>query len=69
MVDKKNVLNKKVNSLMKDLSSIKKTMDSLGGFKGVMKKEIRPFGNSCHIILPKEFLNKRANVIITGEVF
>jgi len=30
----------------------------------ILEKEIKPFGNASHIILPKEFANKKAKVII-----
>ena len=30
----------------------------------ILEREIKPFGNASHIILPKEFANKIAKVII-----
>jgi len=36
--------------------------------ESVLEKEIKLFGNASHIILPKEFANKQATVIIrTGN--
>ena len=33
----------------------------------ITNQEIKPFGNSSHIILPKEYANKKATVIITTK--
>lgn len=66
MVNKEEkILDKKVKSLVSNLSSIQRTMESLGTIKNILKKDIKAFGNGCHIILPKEFLNKKAKVIIS----
>ena len=32
--------------------------------ESVFEKEVKPFGNASHIILPKEYADKRATVII-----
>ena len=61
----KRILNKKVKSLVSDLSSIQKTMESFDVIKNILKKDIKAFGNGCNIILPKEYLNKKAKVIIS----
>ena len=63
--EEKKVLNEKFNSLVKDFSNMKKTMDSLDSIKTIIQKEVKAFGNGCHVVLPKEFLNKKAKVIIT----
>ncbi|MGD9276137.1 MAG: DUF2080 family transposase-associated protein [Candidatus Pacearchaeota archaeon] len=65
MADSKKILNEKVNSIVKDLSSIEKTMESLNSIKKIIQKDVKAFGNGCHVVLPKEFLNKKAKVIIT----
>ena len=65
MNNEKKIMEKKIDSLAKDLSRIKKTMESIGGVKKIIKKDVKPFGNGCHVVLPKEFLNKKARVIIS----
>ena len=61
-------LNKKekdqINELVKGIIAIKKSMRNLGIPEGILEKEVKPFGNASHIILPKEYTSKKAKIII-----
>ncbi|HLC57203.1 MAG TPA: DUF2080 family transposase-associated protein [Candidatus Nanoarchaeia archaeon] len=52
-------------SLERNLKGIVENMKKLGIPEEVIEKEIKPFGNASHIILPKEYENKKAKVIIS----
>ncbi len=62
-------LNKKekeyLNELVKSIIAIKKLMKTLEIPEEILEKEIKPFGNASHIILPKEYTSKKAKVIVT----
>ncbi len=62
-------LNKKekdrINELVKSIISIKKLMKTLGVPEEILEKEVKPFGNASHIILPKEYTSKKARIIIS----
>ena len=55
---------KKIKDLIKSIQMINDLMKSLNIPQGVLEKEVKPFGNASHIILPKEYTNKKAKVII-----
>jgi len=61
-------LNKKekdqISELVKCIIAIKKSMRTLGIPEEILEKEVKPFGNASHIILPKEYTNKKARIII-----
>ena len=50
-----------VDTLMKQLNAEMKKLDIP---EEILDREIKPFGNASHIILPKEYSNKKAKVII-----
>ncbi|OGJ17895.1 hypothetical protein A3K73_07780 [Candidatus Pacearchaeota archaeon RBG_13_36_9] len=54
-----------VNELVKSIIAIKKSMKSLGIPEEILEKEVKPFGNASHIILPKEYTRKKARVILS----
>lgn len=56
--------NEKINELIRSIISINNLMKSLNIPKEVLEKEIKPFGNASHIILPKEYTSKKARIII-----
>ena len=35
----------------------------------IIEKDVVPFGNSAHIILPKEYLNRKLRIIIPDSVY
>ena len=55
---------KKINELVKNLVVINNIMKTLNVPEEVLEKEIKPFGNASHIILPKEYTRKKAKVIV-----
>ncbi len=55
---------KKIDELIKSLIIINNAMKALDVPQEIIEKEIKPFGNASHIILPKEYNNKKAKVII-----
>ena len=55
---------KLTNNLVESMKKIKQDMKALDIPEEVLDREIKPFGNASHIILPKEFANKKAKVII-----
>jgi putative transposon-encoded protein len=50
--------------LTQGLEQIRKAMKELDLPEDVLEKEIKPFGNASHIILPKEYANNKAKIII-----
>ncbi len=54
----------KINELIKSLVAINSLLKSLNIPQEILEKEIKPFGNASHIILPKEYTSKKAWVII-----
>lgn len=54
----------KINELVKEIKIINSIMKSLNIPEEILDKEIKPFGNASHIILPKDYTNKKAKVII-----
>lgn len=55
---------KKIERLKTCLKTMDETMEQLNSTEGVIEKEIKPFGNSSHMILPKKYQNKKASIII-----
>jgi putative transposon-encoded protein len=55
---------KEINELAKKITEINKLMKLLNVPQDILEKEIKPFGNASHIILPKEYKSKTAKVII-----
>jgi|GEM_PF-2815826 len=55
---------KKISKLVKSLIAIKSIMKTLDVPEEVLEREIKPFGNASHIILPKEYTSKKAKVIV-----
>jgi putative transposon-encoded protein len=62
--DKFQKVEKIVKKLNEGLNSIRKAMKELEIPEQVLEKDIKPFGNASHIILPKEYSNNKAKVII-----
>ena len=54
----------KIGILIGQIEKIKEEIDTLGIPKKIIEKEIRSFGNGGHVVLPKEFVNKKAKIII-----
>ena len=54
-----------LEQLQKDVKNVYENMRKLVP-ETITNQEIKPFGNSSHIILPKEYANKKATVIITS---
>lgn len=52
-------LEKLQSDVMKAYESMKKILP-----ESITEREIKPFGNASHIILPKEYAYKKAKVII-----
>jgi len=68
---KRIVLNSKelrinLEKLQEDVKNAYVTMRKLLP-ESVSEREIKPFGNASHIILPKEHANKKATVIIRNS--
>ncbi len=55
---------RKINELIKSIMIIKSIMKTLNIPEEVLEKEIKPFGNASHIILPKEYTSKKAKIIV-----
>jgi len=55
---------KRLNELTKSIKTINSLLKSLNVPEKILEREIKPFGNAGHIILPKDLTNKRAKVII-----
>jgi len=55
---------KLAKNLNEGIKNIQEVMKKLEIPEEVTEKEIKPFGNASHIILPKEYANKKAIVII-----
>ena len=64
-MNNKKEIKKKFNLIVENISSVNKTIESLGIIPDVVDKKVKAFGNGCHVVLPKEFLNKKARVVIT----
>lgn len=52
-----------LEKLQEDVKKAYHTMRTLLP-ESISEKEIKPFGNASHIILPKEYANKKATVIV-----
>ncbi len=50
--------------LTQGLEQVRKAMKELDLPEDILEKEIKPFGNASHIILPKEYANNKAKIII-----
>lgn len=55
----------KIGKLVNKIERMKEKIDTLGIPKKIIEKEIRSFGNGGHVVLPKEFVNKKARIIIS----
>jgi len=55
---------KKISELIKSVKIINNIMKTLNVPEEILDREIKPFGNASHIILPKDYTNKKAKVII-----
>lgn len=55
---------KLTKNLMDSMKRVNEDMKKLNVPEKVLDREIKPFGNASHIILPKEYSNKKAKVII-----
>jgi putative transposon-encoded protein len=55
---------KDITELIKKVTEINRIMKVLNIPEDILEKEIKPFGNASHIILPKEYKSKKAKVII-----
>jgi putative transposon-encoded protein len=65
MEDLKDV-ERKEEELNKKKAELKESMNKIG-IEAVFRKEVKKFGRSAHIILPREFLNKKAVILIIDE--
>ncbi len=59
----KNELNINLQKLQEDVKKAYGTMKELLP-EAIKNKEVKPFGNASHIILPKEYAGKKATIII-----
>ena len=57
-------VNKVLNNLNESMKIIEENMKTLNIPEEILDREIKPFGNASHIILPKEYSNKQAKIII-----
>lgn len=55
---------KKFQEINKEIIKINSMIKDLGVVEEVMEKEVKTFGNGGHIILPKNYLNRRVKIII-----
>ena len=55
---------KKLERLNNCLKTIDKIMKQLNVPEEVIEKDIKPFGNASHMILPKQYQNKKATILI-----
>jgi putative transposon-encoded protein len=55
---------KGLNELNKRIIEINNIMKALNVPEDIIEKEVKPFGNASHIILPKEYKSRKAKVII-----
>jgi putative transposon-encoded protein len=55
---------KKVEKIKQLLAELQDEMDSLNIPDEILEKEITEFGNSAHIILPKDYAKKSAIIIV-----
>lgn len=55
---------KKIERLKIYLRQVDETLKQLNSTEEVLEKEVKPFGNSSHMILPKRYQNKKASIII-----
>ncbi len=60
-------LPKKINALIKEIKEINQIMMQLNIPEKVLEKEVKIFGNGCHVVLPKEYANKNAKIIIHNK--
>ena len=75
MAKKKNVrfeINKKeikinLENLQKDGEKAYNTMRKILPEAIIKNQEVKPFGNASHIILPKEYNNKKVTIIIKKD--
>lgn len=54
----------KTEKIKKLIEELNQEMKELSIPEQVIEREIKPFGNASHIILPKEFEKKKAIIII-----
>jgi len=59
----KKELNINLQKLQEDVKKAYGTMKELLP-EAIKNKEVKPFGNASHIILPKEYAGKKATIII-----
>ena len=52
-----------LEKLQEDVKKAYNTMKTLLP-ESISEREIKPFGNASHIILPKKYTNKKATVIV-----
>ena len=51
-------------NIRKVISNIREVEEIVKLFPNIKEREIKTFGNASHIVLPKEYTNKKAIVII-----
>ncbi|MEA3330043.1 MAG: DUF2080 family transposase-associated protein [Nanoarchaeota archaeon] len=56
--------NKKIERLNKNIEGIQKIISSLGVPEKILEREVKIFGNGCHVIIPKQHLDKRVKIIV-----
>ena len=54
----------RLDNVQRLLKELDKEMKKLGIPKEVLEKEIKPFGNASHVVLPKKYSKKKAKIII-----
>ncbi|MBU2638980.1 MAG: DUF2080 family transposase-associated protein [Nanoarchaeota archaeon] len=52
---------------MKRVPITKKTKLSIEGIEGFIVREVTPFGTSAKVSCPKEYLGKKAYLVIVGD--
>ncbi|MEK6895640.1 MAG: DUF2080 family transposase-associated protein [Nanoarchaeota archaeon] len=56
-----------LEKLHKDVEKAYDTMRKILPEAILKNQEVRPFGNAAHIILPKEYINKKVTVIVKKD--
>ena len=55
---------RKIEDLKRQLQRINAILTDLGVSEDVLEREVKSFGNGAHIILPKQHVNKKVQIIV-----
>jgi putative transposon-encoded protein len=58
-------IRKTIQKLSKNISEVNKTLDTL--LPEIVVREATIFGNSAHVVISREHLNKKIGVIVLGD--